>query len=206
MSALSERIQDDETPAKIYTFILLLQGASPLEHLDALYEAGCGDALIGERDGVFFAEFDRTAGSLAVAVGSALQQVEAAVPGLRVIRVEPDDLVNAAAIAARTRRTRESIRLLIEHKRGPGGFPPPVCWLGAKTRLWRWSEVAQWFKQALGERLAEADEATFIAALNAALELRNSRRYLTEPGARELIEQVVRAEERQTVTADKVFA
>lgn len=198
MSALSERVRQgkarERQAKRTYTFTLLLRGANPLEHLDALYESGCDDAVFGERDGVFFAEFDREAASLADAVSSAVQQVESAVPNLRVARVEPDDLVNASAIAARLGRTRESVRLLIEHQRGPGDFPPPVCWLNAKTRLWRWSDVAQWFTQTLGERTADTDEATFVAALNAALELRNSLRYLSEPRAREIVARVVRGE------------
>lgn len=95
-------------PEETYTFTLLLLGPSPLDHLDALIGAGCDDASFGEREGMFVAEFVRTANSLAEAVGKAIAQVESAVPALRVARVEPDDLVNAAAIAGRTGRTRES--------------------------------------------------------------------------------------------------
>jgi hypothetical protein len=143
---------------------------------------------------MFFAEFDRTAGSLAEAVGTAIAQVESVVPALRVARMEPDEFVNAAAIAARTGRTRESVRLLIEHKRGPGHFPPPICWLNAKSRLWRWSDVARWFEEALGERSADADEATLVAALNAALDLRNHVSHLAEPTARQAVAELLRAE------------
>lgn len=176
-----------------YTTTLLLLGPSPLDHLDALFEAGCDDAIFGEREGMFFAEFDREANSLAEAVGTAISQVEYAVPGLRVARMEPDEFVNAAAIAVRTGRTRESFRLLIEHKRGPGHFPP-ICWLNSKTRLWRWSDVARWFEEALGERAADADEAMLVAALNAALDLRNHASSLAEPTARQAVAELLRAE------------
>jgi hypothetical protein len=45
---------------KSYSFILLIRGADVLaeQHADALFEAGCGDALFGERGGVQFADFD----------------------------------------------------------------------------------------------------------------------------------------------------
>lgn len=132
-------------------------------------------------------EFDREAECFPEAVESAIRQVEAAVRDLRVVRVEPDDLVNASAIAARVGRTRGSVRLLIGHERGPGHFPPPVCWLNPRTRLWRWSDVARWFAQDLGEETPQTEEASFIAALNAAIELRGAVRYISEPHAREAI-------------------
>jgi hypothetical protein len=57
-------------------------------HADALFEAGCDDATFGEQDGVYFGDFHRDAATFGDAVGSAIRQVEAAVPGLQVVRVE----------------------------------------------------------------------------------------------------------------------
>ena len=176
---------------RTYTFTLLLQGADPLEHLDALFEAGCDDAVFGERDGVSFAEFDRVAVNFPEAVGSAIGQIESSVPGLRVIRVEPEELVNASAIAGRTKRTRESIRLLIDHKRGPGNFPPPVVWVAAKHRLWRWSEVARWFAESLGERTDETVSGAFLSTCNAALEVRNYAPKLDPDEGRDIVQKIV---------------
>lgn len=182
--------QPASAASRTYTFTLLLRGANPLEHLDALFEAGCDDAIFGEREGTFFAEFDRESSSLAAAISEAIGQVESVVPGLRVVRVEPDELVTASAIAARTGRSRESVRLLIEHRRGPGSFPPPVAWVEARSRLWRWSDVARWFAEQLGEAPAPVEEATLIAALNAALELRNHAHLLAKPEERSLVRRV----------------
>ena len=63
-----------------YEFTLILSGVSELtpEVLDALYEAGCDDALIGMRDGTAYAEFCREADSLPQAVSSAVKNVETA--------------------------------------------------------------------------------------------------------------------------------
>jgi hypothetical protein len=76
-----------------YTFTLVLGGVEPLsdEKLDALADAGCDDAAFGERDSVFYGDFDREASSLAEAVGTAIRAVEGAVPGLRVLRVDLED-------------------------------------------------------------------------------------------------------------------
>ena len=80
-------------------------------------------------------------------------------------------------IAARTGRTRESIRLLIEGARGPGGFPPPATDPRSRYRLWRWSEVSRWFETQRGSRLDEANDGVFIA-INACLELRRHSGYV----------------------------
>jgi hypothetical protein len=157
-----------------HEFTLVIEGADVLEpgNLDAWFEAGCDDATFGEVDSVGFADFAREASSGPQAILSAIQQIESAVPTVRVIRVEPDDLVNASDIAARLGRSRESVRLLIAGERGPGGFPAPVSHLKVRGRLWRWAEVARWVRLALRTEHPDTDAAIFVAALNDALDLR----------------------------------
>ena len=86
------------------------------------------------------------------------------------------DLVTAAEVAERLGRSRESVRLLIAGKRGSGRFPAPVSHLRARNRLWRWSDIAAW----AGANADELARARLIAALNAALELRNTAPQLSE--------------------------
>ncbi len=161
-----------------HAFSLVLEGASELtpEIADALYEAGCDDALVGSRDGVLFAEFDREAPSSAEAILSAIRQVESASAGLRVMRVEPDELVSAAEVADRVRLSRETIRLYAMGRRGPGGFPPPVARIRGRSPLYRWTDVAPWLARHAGPAAsrarAELDAAILIGMLNAALDLR----------------------------------
>jgi hypothetical protein len=157
-----------------HEFTLVLQGADVLEprNLDAWFDAGCDDATFGEIDGIGFADFTRAAPAAPAAILSAIQQVESSVPGVRVIRIEPDDLVTASDIADRLGRSRESVRLLIAGERGPGGFPPPLSHLKARGRLWRWSEVARWAEGALRPDVPATERAIFVAALNDALDLR----------------------------------
>jgi predicted DNA-binding transcriptional regulator AlpA len=151
-----------------HNFTLLITGDVE-GHFDELYEAGCDDATFGSVDGVQYADFARQAGTLSEAIASAIGDIES-VDGLRVVRVEPEDLVTAAEIAKRLGRSRESIRLLATGERG-AGFPTPVSHIRSRNRLWRWAEVATWAGKATPEELAAA---RVIAAANGALELRNA--------------------------------
>ena len=76
-----------------HQFTLVISGdLESGETLDALFEAGCDDATFGSVDHVGFADFIREAPSFGEAVRSAIEQVES-VAALRVLRLEPDDLV-----------------------------------------------------------------------------------------------------------------
>lgn len=157
-----------------YNFTLILEGdVTSDDVLDRLFDAGLDDATFAETDGTPIAEFDREAPSFEEAAVSAIEDIERAAPELRVVRVAPDDLVTATAIARRTGRTRQSINQLIAGARGPGGFPTPVAHVDAKTRLWRWTEVSEWFERLDGEGDSERRRvAEFVAAINGALESR----------------------------------
>lgn len=82
---------------RTHTFTLLFSGvdlcAPGVE--DQLFEAGCDDAVFGTRGAMLFAEFDREASSLVKAVISAMSDLENAITGLTVVRIEPDDLVRS---------------------------------------------------------------------------------------------------------------
>jgi hypothetical protein len=165
----------------IHSFTLFLNGPDVLDdqQFDALYEAGCDDALFGVRDGAQYAAFDRQAHSFSQALASAIHDVTSAVPGLQVVRVEPNQLVTLAAIAERTGLSREYIRLLSTGKRGPGRFPAPVTYADHKTRLWHWPDVAHWLTHNQKTNLqVDAHAADLIAALNAAFQLRHHGRHL----------------------------
>ena len=144
--------------------------------VDALYETGCDDALIGRADCVQYIEFDREAAGLVEAVLSAVADVER-VAGVKVVRIADAGLVSMTDIAARTGRTREGVRLLVTGARGPGGFPAPVTDPRSRYRLWRWSDVERWLAAGLGEEPSSSDDHV-LAAINASLEIRLHRRWL----------------------------
>jgi hypothetical protein len=179
----------------VYSFSLVLQGARDMTPViaDALYEAGCDDALVGSRNGVLFAEFDREAPSSAEAIISAIRQIESAGVGLTVVRVEPDELVSAAEIADRVGLNRETIRLYAVGRRGPGTFPPPVTRLRSRSPLYRWTDVAPWLAHhggtAATNAIAELETATLIGMLNAAFDLRRLvSRTAEHPSLREALD------------------
>ena len=86
-----------------YSFAVVIEGAdltgpdSP--HADALYVAGCDDALLTISPGVQRAIFDREAPSFAAAVASAITAIETAIPGARVTAVERLDPAGAASLS-----------------------------------------------------------------------------------------------------------
>ena len=166
-------------PTTTYPFTLIIEGSVETPTIiDGLFEAGCDDATFGTVDGVGFGDFQRGARSFLAAVSTAIHQVDS-VPGLRVVRIESEDLVTMAEIARRLERSRESIRLLAADARGPGGFPPPVARIRSRSPLWRWVDVAAWAETELGR--ADPD-AGLIASINAALEIRRRR---SDLGSRE---------------------
>ena len=129
---------------------------------------GADDATFGSISNTGFGDFAREASTLGLAVISAIANVES-VPGLRVRRVEPDDLVTIPEIAERLGRTPESIRLLANGERGGGTFPAPVSHLRTRSRLWRWSDIVGWAELADEETV---EQAALFVAVNALLELR----------------------------------
>ena len=171
-----------------WSFTLIVEGEDLQsdETFNALFEAGCDDALVGRTNGTQYMDFDRDAETLTDAVLSAVADVES-VPGLQVVRLEDSDLVSMAEIAERTGRTRESIRLLVNGERGPGNFPLPVNDPKRPNRLWRWSEVGHWMRDAFNvqETPPRKDEIT-LAALVPAIAARHHCRQL-DPSQRERV-------------------
>jgi len=164
------------TTSHVFTVLFRVRDASePGEYAARAYDSAVlGDVLLGGPDpaGILDADFERQGKSFPRTVLDALNDVQDAFPEAEILRVEPDDLVTVAAIADRVGRSHESVRLLTRNKRGPGGFPPPAGNLDAKTQAWRWSEVARWFRDAMGVDSPGPPNAAFLAALNDILDLR----------------------------------
>lgn len=146
-----------------YEFILITNGVdlNDTSHVDALLAGGCDDAIPFERDGVTMLSFAREADRADFALRSAVNDVEGAIDGARVVGLSPD-LVSTSDIAMRTGRSRESVRLLAEGKRGSRDFPRPVGWVGDRIRVWRWADVAVWLRAhgLLDDDVCEIDEQT----------------------------------------------
>lgn len=182
---------------RTYSFTLLLDGPDVVEdedNFDALMEAGCDDALIGERDGIQYAAFDREAESFTEAVAGAMKAITGAVRGLRVTGMELDDdaLLTVAKIASRVGVSREYVRKLVAGERGPGQFPPPANHLDEHTRLWRWSDVAPWLSRSLDKDLGVDEHMVALTrALNGSLAVSSYVTYL-DAEAGDLVKDVLR--------------
>ena len=193
----TEKQMSSTTKPTIHSFTIFFSGADVLddEQFDALYEAGCDDALFGVRDGAQYGAFDREANSFSEALASAIKDVSTAVPGLQVVRIEPDELVTMAAIAKRSGLSREYIRLLSTNQRGPGGFPAPVTYADHKTRLWHWPDVAHWLTEHERAKVdLDAHAADLVAAMNAAFDLREHARHLHDKHDLALVAQALGAD------------
>ena len=174
-----------------YTFTFRFHSpASTADDLSRrLYERIEDASLMGpDEDGSFLLEFDRRSRDLPHALTSALRELLEILPDAHVLRIEEDDLATMADIAQRAGRTPESIRLLVNGSRGPGRFPPAAGRIDARTKVWRWSDVAEWFAAALGEPLPDTADSAFLQAFNDALEIRRLTQKLDSPQRRAVAE------------------
>lgn len=153
-----------------YNFSLVIPRPTVDEETAAnkLYGGGCDDALFSVSGGVYEVEFDREAPSFREAVISAISDVNKAGIGSHVVRVVPDDLVNANTIAERSGKSRQAVRFWYLGERGEG-FPAPRAIVG-KSPVWSWVAVARWL-HGRGELDADAVEtAQVIAKINREIE------------------------------------
>ncbi|HEJ7033281.1 TPA: DNA-binding protein [Serratia marcescens] len=141
----------------LYNFTLTLSGVTyETEGLeDALYESGCGDALICAYGNSVYVEFDREADSLDEAISSAVENIESAGIGAIVESID-SALVGLSDIAEITEMSRQAIAMLKDGTRGSGDFPCPLQRIKGQSPLWDWANVAQWLLN--NGRLKEGSE------------------------------------------------
>ena len=137
--------RDRPSPATAFEFALLVAGLDVEDDatIDAFYAVGLHDGVVEGRDGAAVVTFIRTAADPESALATAIGDVERAIPGARVVRID-DQLVGLGDLADLTGRTAESLRLLATDARGPGGFPTPAGIVGKGVRVWRWADVRPW--------------------------------------------------------------
>ena len=159
-----------------WRFSLIIEGRDldDDDALDALFEAGCDDALFGGSNGVQCADFHREAERIEDAVLSAIAAVES-IGGVQVVELVEQGLVSAEEIAERSERTLEDVRSFVDGAAGREGFPQPCHDPRRETSVWRWSEVADWLAEEPGERTPDTD-AQMFTALARAVEVRRELR------------------------------
>ena len=133
------------------------------ENLDRLFEV-LPDAVPASIAGLVTVSAPIEAADAEVAAFALAQALTGAFPGAVAVRVD-QDLVSIPDIAERTDRSRESVRLLVEGKRGPGRFPSPIGTVGDGIRIWPWATVVNWFATSLGHDLGEQGVPPEVAAV-----------------------------------------
>jgi hypothetical protein len=136
-----------------HQFMLRLNREVTDDEIEALYEAGCGDASVETGPLGTMLDFTRKAPTLAEALVSAVRDIDK-VPGLRAIGVACDNIVTLAGIADRVGVTREAVRLWTTGRRGRGGFPPPMMMTPAGEKVWDWQVVAYWLAKSTVQPIA----------------------------------------------------
>lgn len=142
-----------------YEFSLIVDGIDVLDpdHDSRLAAADAEDAMVFESDGVTYVAFYRDRPAPRQAAMDAIESLERAYPGnVLVHRVDPD-LVATTEIADRAGMSRETVRLYVAGKRGPGVFPAPEGVIGKGQRVWRWADVFAWL-QAQGHEFEDPGE------------------------------------------------
>lgn len=162
----------------LYNFTLTVSGINldTEGHEDALFEAGCDDAMIGYYGKAIYLEFDREALSLKNAIATAIRDIESAGIGARVESVD-STLVGLSDIAELSALSRQAITMLKDGARGKGNFPNPIQRITGQSPLWDWAEVAQWLESC--GRIAAASglaaNARELQIWNLALRIRASK-------------------------------
>jgi len=119
------------------------------------------------------------ASTLAEAVEAGVRAVER--KGLTAIRLNAEDWVTLADVAARVGRSRETVRLWATGRLGPGGFPSPLT-PGRGTVFYSWAEVLAWLCR--HGRIDGLEEEPLLAAVSLALQLRTlTSRLVSAPSA-----------------------
>jgi len=141
---------------KTYDFVLRFdlphRDDDPEDHLDALFEAGCDDAVIGTGSpGTLALDFSRQADTAGKALTGAVENILCAIPEARLTEVGPD-LLNLSELAAwisdrGQRVTRQAIRKYAKGKvaRVSSRFPSPA--VSGSAPVWHLADVLRWMQE-----------------------------------------------------------
>ena len=138
------------------TFMLPDDQGDPEQHIDALFEAGCDDAVVGTGlSGSISLDFIREEKSAEDAVNSAIKNVTQAIPGAELLEAMPD-LVGLTDVADILQCSRQNVRkYMLSYK----DFPRPVH--SGRSQLWHLLEIALFPKFSVPQSIIEIAKTTF---------------------------------------------
>ena len=150
MGVYTKRVNEMNEYEFTLTFTLPGTQDDPEQHLDALFEAGCDDAVVGTgTPGTIALEFNRDANSAANAIESAIRDVMKAIPDASLVEAKPD-LVGLTDVAEILDCSRQNIR---KYAIGYPNFPHPA--VTGKFQLWHLWELAKFDKFSIPETIIE---------------------------------------------------
>lgn len=136
--------REEVTMALDYDFTLTfaIPGTVDPDSLEnALFEAGCDDAIVGiGQNGRLALNFTREAESAETAILSALRDVKSALPEARLVEAGPD-LVGISDMARLLAFSRQNMRKLIQTHLT--NFPLPLH--EGASAIWHFADVLAWF-------------------------------------------------------------
>ena len=146
---------------KEYNFTLIFQLAKPDAnseiYIEALYEAGCDDALIGTgKLGYLSVNFIRESNSAFEAISSAINNIKSVLTDAELIHVSPD-LVGVKELTNIFQCSRQNIQKFVNKPT----FPNPV-YKGSQN-IWHLKNVLSWFATQGHEINQELLEVTELA-------------------------------------------
>ena len=138
------------------TFALPEGQTDPEQYIDALFEAGCDDAVVGTgMPGSISLGFVRDADSATDAVNSAIRNVMQAIPRAELTEAMPD-LVGLSDVADILQCSRQNVRKYMVNYRE---FPRPAH--SGKSQLWHLWEVARFPKFVVPRPIVDIAQTTF---------------------------------------------
>ena len=160
--------------SEIFEFTLLFRlpaDVDPVDsYLDALFEAGCSDALIGSgRAGYIALDFDRKAPSADLAVTTAIENVLDAIPDAELAEVKPD-MVGVSEVAEIVGCTRQNIRL---HIIGKKDAPSPLH--SGRTDIWHLADLAPFLSKNTPLNVPDGPRKVSIVAMQTNLDIQGRR-------------------------------
>jgi predicted DNA-binding transcriptional regulator AlpA len=126
-----------------YEFLFVVDGVS-LDDDDAVGTiTDVFDGIASDSRGIFRIAVSGEGTDAVTAAGDLASRMMSLVPGLRVLRLDPD-LVGVPDIAQRARRTRQNVQQWVNGTRNSERqFPPPEGCAG-QSLVWHWAEVNDW--------------------------------------------------------------
>jgi hypothetical protein len=112
----------------------------PSNYIDALYEAGCDDALIGSGiKGSIAFDFIRESDSAYNAITSAIRDIKSVIPTLELVEASPD-FVGISDLANLIGCSRQNIQKMLAKR--DSDYPSPVY--GSARSIWHLDELLVW--------------------------------------------------------------